>query len=390
MQVLIVDPDKDLRTVLANELQQLGAICKSVPDGRSALIEICMSEELQKPFNLLICDLSIANLEAMELFSIVRKTDLSLKIMAISSYINEAVLLQLIKRNCQSFLQKPFKMSQFKEEVTHLSQQIKKEQNAQAQLLRLRENEQKRNELMLFEYSKKLNEAHLEIEHARKVFTKLTNGNLQKSENIQVELRQEQLNQLGGDAFWVQDTKETTTGCLTDISGHDISAFYYNLIIKFVFEASVKKKLSGNCFLQELNRHIMDQSDTHRGIASNYFSYDTTTNLLTLISASAPAPLLLSGREAVYHLIPGEIIGHTPRPRFSRMQKKISPGERVFLISDGICTQFQTPMTTWLPERYMPLLKLPSLKDVADKLWQEITTCRKDYKDDLSLIALEF
>jgi len=115
--ILVVDPSKLVRRIMIDSLEDLGyTVVGEAKDGEEAFAQY----RLLKP-DLMIMNLVMSNMSAIELIERVYNLDAEAKIIVCSSCQKDSDLYRAIKAGAKDFLLKPFNVEHFNELVSKLS-----------------------------------------------------------------------------------------------------------------------------------------------------------------------------------------------------------------------------------------------------------------------------
>jgi sigma-B regulation protein RsbU (phosphoserine phosphatase) len=106
--VLIVDDEPHLRFAVAIALRKEGYMVSEAENGESAFEMILTRHRLASQYDLLILDIQMPAMSGIELIDELRKHDITIPVFAVSGFGDKALLLELLRRGCSEFLDKPF------------------------------------------------------------------------------------------------------------------------------------------------------------------------------------------------------------------------------------------------------------------------------------------
>jgi len=114
--ILIVDDEPNFCLGAGIALKKAGYEISKAGDGEEALKMILKNNH----FDLLIIDIFMPKMSGIELIGKLRENNVSTPIVAISSFIDNTVVDELISRGCSEFLDKPFEPREFIKRVNKL------------------------------------------------------------------------------------------------------------------------------------------------------------------------------------------------------------------------------------------------------------------------------
>ncbi len=113
-RILIVDDEESILTVLKGSLKKLGSDYQvvTVTDGFSALDEI-----LEQPFDLVVTDYNMAQMDGLELLEAVQYAQPEARIIMITAYGSDALEQEVLKLQAYRYLTKPLDINAFRQIV---------------------------------------------------------------------------------------------------------------------------------------------------------------------------------------------------------------------------------------------------------------------------------
>ena len=135
-RLLIVDDDPELLKLLNDTLQQAGHACTPAADGQQALLHL-----RQRPFELVLLDWTLPDLEGVEVLRRMRRTALNTPVLMLTARDSLEERIAALDAGADDYLTKPFELQELNARV-------------RAQLRRRRSKESVPNELILVKYFK--------------------------------------------------------------------------------------------------------------------------------------------------------------------------------------------------------------------------------------------
>ncbi len=121
LKVLIMDDDESIRTVLTKMLHYMGSQTVAAKDGREAIKIYQKQKRLNKPFDVVIMDLTVpGGMGGRETIANLLKIDPKVKAIVSSGYSNDPIIANYSKYGFQGFVTKPFKL----EELAKILKQV--------------------------------------------------------------------------------------------------------------------------------------------------------------------------------------------------------------------------------------------------------------------------
>ena len=109
-KVLIVDDEEDIREVLAEFCELLGAVSITASSGLEGF-QIFQKEK----FDLIITDLKMPDMDGFKFVDKIRKEDKNVPIVIVSGFIDEENKNKIFRKGANFYLEKPFKIKDLKE-----------------------------------------------------------------------------------------------------------------------------------------------------------------------------------------------------------------------------------------------------------------------------------
>jgi sigma-B regulation protein RsbU (phosphoserine phosphatase) len=214
---------------------------------------------------------------------------------------------------------------------------------------------------------------------------------------------------IAGDIFNLFPLDEDEIGFyLLDVCGHGVPAAMMSVTLSMVltpdathgsplkrYDAATGRFqiLSPEDAVRELNRRFQSRDD--RYFTMIYGVFDIRSSTLRFAQAGHPSPILVrAGKESVVLGNGGMPIGLWPEIEFDSFDVSVSPGDRIFLYSDGVTECINGHGEAFGEERLLTYLReqqsLP-LEELLTHLLTEITIWHgnSEFTDDVSLLAIE-
>ena len=201
-------------------------------------------------------------------------------------------------------------------------------------------------------------------------------------------------NQLGGDLWDVFEIDDDRLGILViDLSGHGvasaINAFRVHLLLRQL------QDLTGEpaSFLAALNDKLADILPVEQFATVFYGVWSRSEQTLRMVSAGAPHPILLPAGQAGSRVdVGGQIAGCKTGVGFEPASVKLAPGDSLFLYSDALYEDFETPDNT-LDEQQVTALGetgagAPQGQKIPTIMQSAFPDRSKSFRDDLTLLFL--
>ena len=118
--ILVVDDEQNMLRTLEFILEAANYRVTSVEDGREALEKISAARGRNVPIDLLILDIQIPGLTGMELIDELTRLHIEIPVFVITGYGDKKMVIELLRRGCKEYLDKPFDDEELTERVAML------------------------------------------------------------------------------------------------------------------------------------------------------------------------------------------------------------------------------------------------------------------------------
>ncbi len=393
--ILIAEDQQSARFVLTFQLKKVGFKVTAVENGALALNTIQENLDSDNKIDLLVTDIEMPEMSGLELYQQIIEKHLKIPVIVMTAYGTKHLVVELMRMGCSEYLDKPFPS----EELIGRINQILEEKKALKEKKSKYENDKNKLESELSNYkhsSEKLREQMNSAIIAYENIIKIEDKNL----NVDLSYKIKPLADLGGDFFSI---KNTETGCdilLADVAGHDMGSSFHTILIKNVFEESVKSLKSGNDFFSELNRRLIDDSENNRLVTAVFIRINLELMEAEITSAGHPHTIFLENHSKLPKQIEvyGDILGILDDVSFDTRSVDITSKNRILFYTDGIedhgYINNETGMKVKLKDS--GLIKLVSanrdleLEPFVVRTWENILSFGKNNaKDDMTFVAIE-
>lgn len=141
----------------------------------------------------------------------------------------------------------------------------------------------------------------------------------------------------GGDYYDVFPTSGGFGYVVADISGHDLKASFATSGLKPLLRQNVGPLFTPVETLVNLNNVLHQVLPAGQFLTLSYVLLNKKRNLLTVVSAGHPPPVLVSAAGEVDVLrAEGDILGPFPHISAVPISRRTNPGDRVYLYTDGL------------------------------------------------------
>lgn len=217
---------------------------------------------------------------------------------------------------------------------------------------------------------------------------------------IPVAWRNRPLAELGGDFLDVVDTEDGVNLMVADVAGHDPGASYHTVLIKAFFAENSRTGKGGLSLMQTLNAQLLDGGRNDRMATGLFLNVNLDRMMGELVCAGHPPAVIVRKESPVPHALhaDGTVLGIAEDVRFDVYRFEVTPGDRLFLYTDGIldARRFCRQAKCWEKLGLVGLkhiLRRPheeSLQDVVANAWESVLDfCGREPQDDMLLAGIE-
>ncbi|TYT75447.1 PP2C family protein-serine/threonine phosphatase [Desulfobotulus mexicanus] len=381
--ILIAEDENHTRLGLSLILRKAGYRVSLAEDGLTALNFLRKAADEGPVVDLFLTDVQMPGLTGLELLDAMKREGLLTPTVAITGYGDKEMVVSLMRRGCQDYLDKPFTP----EEVHSCIEGILAKQEENRDTLQNRDMERLRLDL---------ESRQREMSSARQAHAALTRPP-RPVKSLKICFLQHAYAEMGGDFL---DFRETGTQCdilLADVAGHDMGASYHTVMLKAFFEDHPLR--NGESLFKALNTHLAS-SGNDRMITALFLRVNLDEKRMSICNAAHPSPILLDLKTGTSSTLKatGDSIGLWPDAEFPETSHALIPGSRILMFTDGVSQTKRIDGPTGRREslgekRIMDLAvkhREKGLEDFLSAIWKEIMDfCRSKPSDDMLMVALE-
>jgi len=245
----------------------------------------------------------------------------------------------------------------------------------------------------------KLSAMQHEMEAARQIQESILPHEKPDLEYCSVTVKYVPVASVAGDFYdFIAPDKNKTGILISDVAGHGVPAALIASMLKVALLSQASSWLNPAAVLEGLNR-ILCKQPTGKFVTAGYLLIDPIAGS-ALYSGAAHPPLLFWQAEenkVTEYEENGLLLGFRPEEKYTNIQFPLSPGDRIFLYTDGIIESMDPLGDIFGLTRFKEFIESQShltLDHFADSLLGELARWAGNksgsgYEDDLTLIALE-
>jgi len=111
--ILVVDDERNMLRTLEFILEAADYRVITAEDGRKAMEKILAARASELPIDLLILDIQMPGVTGMELIDDLNRLRIEIPVFVITGYGDKAMVVELLRRGCTEYLDKPFDDEEF-------------------------------------------------------------------------------------------------------------------------------------------------------------------------------------------------------------------------------------------------------------------------------------
>ncbi len=118
-RILIVDDNREIRTILEEYLKEEGYVAEGAGDGEKAL-----AKHAETPYDLIITDLNMPGMTGIELIKEIAKSGGTTEFIIITGYASLDTAIEAVKAGAYDYLVKPFRIEELKVVIKNAKDKI--------------------------------------------------------------------------------------------------------------------------------------------------------------------------------------------------------------------------------------------------------------------------
>ena len=327
--IVLVEDDEIARYMFEAGLKRAGFEVSVAGDGRAGLDAILARRDSGRAVDLVITDMMMPAMSGIEMIDALKRHAVDLPILAITAYGDKEMVVSLLRRGCDDYVEKPVDLTDLIARVQALLQR-RRGTNPPAETAARHQ---------LASQADRLTRMRGEIDSAVDAYQRLAQVRTDLC-GIDAALYNRPLSALGGDIF---DIRTTPGGCdvlVADVSGHDMGASFHAVLIKVLFEAAPPAEGQAGLveFMARLNRKLVDAVASERMVTALLLRLDLDRMTATVVCAGHPPPIRLPAADpptTPAHPV-GDVLGISESVSLPEERFSVSPGDRLFLFTDGL------------------------------------------------------
>ncbi len=337
-RILLAEDEESIRRSLKIVLRNAGYAVVEVDNGQAALDYLLHNRQRGgAAIDLLMTDIQMSGLTGLDLMDRLKAEGFELPTLVITGYGDKAMVIELLRRGCMDYLDKPLSPDSV---IAHVSDVFRKAENAQAERRRMVD-EHARDLLRLTNdmviCREEMKALQRQVQSAENAYAELVRPDPEAA-RVRMCIKNRPLAQLGGDFV---DYRNTPAGCdllVADVAGHDAGASYHTIMLKAFFNENCRAGRDGHSLFHLINRQLFDTPNNERVITALHLRVDLAAGAVETTVAGHPPAILsrLSAPQPVPLVAVGPALGMIEQPEYHSRRFAVGPGDRLFLYTDGL------------------------------------------------------
>jgi len=336
-------------------------------------------------YDLLITDIQMPEMTGIDLITSLKEINSTTEIIVMTGVGDKQLLVTLMRLGCSGYIDKPFQADDLIASIREVSEKVSKTQ--------------KKNTESTERFNQKYRSLMHHMSEAKRSYNDLITTDLSKIP-AQVVVKNRTQDDLGGDFYSLIPVKDGFVMLIADISGHDMGAAYYSVLLKAFFEEFCSH-FDGDVssFFSIVNK-ALSTTEMSRMITAQIVFWNLSSNCLTFQNAGHPPAFRVSANgklvDSLYNEQP--VLGLLENAHYESTTYPIETGERYFFLTDGLPDlqriDGESGVKSHLGQNGVERLiithaELP-LSEMIVRIWDDaVKFARFKFCDDILLIGIE-
>jgi serine phosphatase RsbU (regulator of sigma subunit) len=183
---------------------------------------------------------------------------------------------------------------------------------------------------------------------------------------------------------------------VADVSGHGLPASILVALLKSYIHTESDSRTSLSSFMASLNDFLFSVSLPTQFATAQLFRIDNAGNLVYSNAAHPPFLFLQkSNGKTVVHEAPSHLLGAMPSMVFDEHRLQVSPGDMLFVYTDGLTDRRNASGEFYSLDRIVALMDDAhdaDLTTIYDRIFEDVSTfaATDEFRDDIAFIVTRF
>lgn len=394
VHILVADDDPAIHRLFESVLRGAGHEVTLAENGEDAFAKVVESRLSARPVDLLLTDLEMPNWDGVQLIDRMSDEGVDIPVIVATGTGNKDLVVQLLRRQCRDYLDKPVSPPGLLQTVNRVLRAIASERSQEASSVSACQADTEADG-----YRRSFEKLRGQVDLAVDAYQNLVNPR-QEGHNVPFAWKNAPLSELGGDFLDIIDTEKGCDLLIADVAGHDHGASYHTVLIKAFFAENSRAGNGGLSLMRTLNQQLLDNGRNDRMATAMFLTLDLESMMGEVVCAGHPPAIILRKEIPIPLALhtDGSVLGIDTDTRFDVYRFELTPGDRLFLYTDGILDtrQFSSESRAWEKlgvTRFKHLLRQAnggSLHKTVDGVWDSVMRyCRHRPQDDMMLAGIE-
>ena len=396
--IVVAEDEAISRKAIGRVLTKAGYEVSVAEDGEDAYNLIKKLVEDGVFIDLLLTDIQMPKLTGMELLDKLREDDITISVAGISSFGDKETLLEMMRRGCSEFIDKPFTPAELLDGVERILQISEKVNSARREKERAMQQEKSELGTELNTYVEQFDKLRSQVDNAVTAYQNLIEVKDSSEYKVDIALKMCSYEELGGDYVGINNTPEGCEILLADVAGHDMGASYHTILVKSFF--ADQQNLPPAEFLEKLNEKLLRAGNNERMVTAAYLNINLNEKTCAFGSAAHTSVYYLHAGTDKLEKVPafGDLLGLHDEVEFDVAELPLVSGDRFFIYTDGVLDASHVDGATGIKqklgeENFETMLKKYSsqpLTNMVEQVWDDILEfARHKLKDDVMLLGVQ-
>jgi DNA-binding response OmpR family regulator len=396
-KILLAEDEENLRFSLANILEDAGWEVAEASDGEEA--RKILEKDGGKDIDMLALDIQMPKMNGLELLDWLDSKDIRKPTLIMTGFGSRQLLLEIIKRGCDEYIDKPFTPGEFMAAVDRAWKKQPADPDGTLVGEAPAEYSADTESAAVADFRGRLGELKNKIRKNPGDFN--SHVDLNQDENgVRTAFRIRRISDLGGDFFGLQSTAAGCEAIVADVSGHDLPASWHAAVVRSLFEENRRAGYDGKTFMRILNGLLCGDGGNERMVTAVFARINLRGRQVRVVSAGHPHMIRMVSGDGAPVLFTGSDfpLGMRRNVEFHEVVFPFSPMDRLVFFTDGLTGASRTSWKTGrkiklgretLSRLLMKNAGLP-LDSMIEAVWERaLGFCRNKPSDDMLLAGIE-
>jgi len=384
-RILIAEDEDDIRILIQMILKSKNFDVSVVSNGEEAIKAIRETNDTATPYDILITDIQMPKMNGLELLREIKEQGYDISVLVMTGFGDKNMIVELMKIGCSNYIDKPFTEDDLSRTVSEIITDRHKAKIVQ--------------ECHKDKFEIEYNNLQEQVCDAKEIYEDLVRFE-DSSIPANIAIKNKPKSDLGGDYFAIKKVKNGFALFIADVSGHDMGASYYTILLKTFFEEYCTHFDTGfEGFFDALNKALATNNQA-RMITGQVAYWDLTSNTVRFQNAGHHAAfhqsLPLNILNPLY--LRQNILGILPDVQFETAVYPFKKGDRFFFYTDGLADLLKVDGSTgnkqtWGQQSIKDSIQKNhrvTINDAVEAMWDEgFTFSHYKSSDDVLLIGVE-